>query len=171
VCAERNTMHGCARESASHIATHTALRSYWRRPFGRAAAARRRRPLNVIALKSLIEGPSRQSSCKLNVKAVLALGLFTFCAPQDVRLDGYARSSVPASPAVARMGRVKQKVLPRRVLFSTQIRPPCPWTLHLEMNRPSPTPRRSFFSTGRTGQKRLRAFHPECLRLRSASRS
>ena len=49
------------------------------------------------------------------------------------------------------MGRVKQKVLPRPVLFSTQIRPPCPWTMHLEMNRPSPdTPAIVLFQLGRT---------------------
>jgi len=53
---------GGARGSASHI----------------AAAARRGRRLNVIALKSLIEEPSRQSSNALNVAAVLAMRLFTF---------------------------------------------------------------------------------------------
>lgn len=48
-----------------------------------------------------------------------------------------------ASSHCGAIGTVKKKVLPLPGSLFTQIRPSCPCTMHFEMYRPNPTPRRS----------------------------
>lgn len=46
---------------------------------------------------------------------------------------GSSPGGAPATQPAAWIGSVKQKVLPSPTRLSAQIRPPCPWTMHLEM--------------------------------------